>query len=82
MSWVMIGLTIIWTIAFFAANLLQCLPISENWTIPTPGACIKTTMMYMAQAWSDVFTDVLILAMPLPWVSDRYPLLLFEQWLI
>lgn len=67
-SWVMIGLTIIWTIAFFAANLLQCLPISENWRLPDPGACIQTTMMYLAQAWSDMFTDVLILAMPLPWL--------------
>ena len=26
-------------------------------------------MMYLAQAWSDVFTDVMILSMPLPWVS-------------
>ena len=68
----MIGLAITWTITFFAANLLQCLPISENWNTlnPTPGTCIKTTMMYLAQAWSDVFTDVLILSMPLPWVCE------------
>ncbi|MCJ1453372.1 hypothetical protein MMC28_003719, partial [Mycoblastus sanguinarius] len=31
-SWIMIGVIVIWTIAFFAANLLQCLPISETWT--------------------------------------------------
>ena len=67
----MIGLTVAWTIAFFAANLLQCLPISDNWSLGfTPGTCIRTGMMYLAQAWSDVFTDVLILLMPLPWVYD------------
>lgn len=70
LSWAMIGLTAIWTFAFFTANLLQCLPISENWDRfgQTPGACIHTTMMYLAQAWSDVFTDVAILSMPLPWI--------------
>ncbi|CAD6590567.1 MAG: hypothetical protein ASARMPREDX12_004421 [Alectoria sarmentosa] len=69
-SWVMIGLTITWTIAFFAANLLQCSPISYNWASldATSGTCIHTTMMYLAQAWSDVFTDILILSMPLPWI--------------
>lgn len=67
----MIGLTVTWTIAFFTANLLQCLPISDNWSLGfTPDACIRTEMMYLAQAWSDVFTDVLILSMPLPWVCD------------
>ena len=75
-SSVMLGLNIMWTIAFFAANLLQCLPISLNWSSwgAAPGApggtCIRTTMMYLAQAWSDVFTDVAILAMPLPWVCE------------
>ena len=72
----MIGLTTAWTIAFFLANLLQCTPISENWTswIVTPGSfCIETSMMYIAQAWSDVLTDVMILAMPLPGVRKLAP---------
>lgn len=70
-SWVMIGLTTAWTIAFFLANLLQCTPISENWISwsVTPGSfCIQASVMYIAQAWSDVLTDVMILAMPLPGV--------------
>lgn len=69
-SWVLIGLTITWTIAFFFANLLQCLPISENWKnlSPAPGTCIDALMMYQAQAWSDIFTDLLILSIPLPWI--------------
>ena len=69
----MIGLTITWTIAFFAANLLQCIPISANWSKldAAPGTCIDTTRMYLAEAYSDVFTDVFIISMPLAWVCDR-----------
>ena len=48
-----------WTIAFFFANLLQCIPLSVNWTGfgSTADNCINTNQMYLAQAWSDVFTD-------------------------
>ena len=55
----MVGITIAWTISFFLANLLQCLPISINWTGlgGTLEACVDTEQMYLAQAWSDVFTD-------------------------
>lgn len=55
----MIAVAISWTVAFFFANLFQCLPVSTNWTGlgATAGACINTNQMYLAQAWSDVFTD-------------------------
>ena len=55
----MIVITIIWTVAFFFANLLQCIPIWINWTGEgvTAENCIDETTMYLAQAWSDVFTD-------------------------
>ena len=67
----MVGVVVTWTIAFFAANLLQCLPISESWSLnPAPGTCINSTMMYLGQGWSDIFTDVVILSMPLPWVCE------------
>ena len=71
----MIGLITIWTIAFFLANVLQCLPISENWDgfSPPPGTCINVLIMfYQVEAWSDVFTDVMILSMPLPWVCGLF----------
>ena len=55
----MVAITMIWTIAFFGANLFQCHPISINWTElgGTQDNCIDTGRMYLAQAWSDVFTD-------------------------
>lgn len=55
----MIGLMIGWTIAFFFANLFQCIPIWQNWigyggTVDT---CINTIDMYLGQAYSDVLSD-------------------------
>ncbi len=55
----MIGLMIGWTIAFFFANLFQCIPISQNWADPgvTVETCINTVDMYLGQAYSDVISD-------------------------
>ncbi|KAL2058302.1 hypothetical protein ABVK25_001028 [Lepraria finkii] len=69
-SWTMIGIVIAWICAFFIANLLQCWPIAANWDFTASEAtnCVHTTRMYLGQAWSDVFTDVIILSMPIPCV--------------
>ena len=69
--WTMITIIVIWTIGFFFANLLQCYPISENWTGlgGTATTCIDENMMYLGQAFSDAITDVIILSIPIPCVS-------------
>ncbi|CAD6582042.1 MAG: hypothetical protein ASARMPRED_000769 [Alectoria sarmentosa] len=66
--WTMIMIIVIWTVTFFFANLLQCYPISENWTGLGGSAdtCIDENMMYLGQAFSDAITDLIILAMPIP----------------
>ncbi|CAF9939787.1 MAG: hypothetical protein ALECFALPRED_008288 [Alectoria fallacina] len=66
--WTMITVIVIWTVAFFFANMLQCYPISENWTGlgGSADACIDENMMYLGQAFSDAITDLIILAMPIP----------------
>ena len=71
--WGMIRLTTMWMIAIFAANLLQCLPISADWSSivdNSQGTCIKTDVMFLAQAWSDVLIDVVILSMPMTCVRE------------
>lgn len=66
--WTMIVLVKAWTVIFFFTNLLQCYPISVNWTGwgAAVNSCIDTNTMFLAQAWSDIFTDVMILSLPLP----------------
>lgn len=63
----MIGLTFVWTVAFFFSELLQCIPLSVNWTKSgnLPGQCLNVDMMMIAQAWSDVATNMVILALPI-----------------
>lgn len=55
----MIGLMVAWTIAFFFANLFQCVPIWENWVNynSTTDTCIDELSMYLGQAYSDVISD-------------------------
>ena len=62
----MIVVVIIWTVAFFLTNLLQCFPISVNWTGwgAAVDSCINTNAIFLAQAWSDVITDGNRLPMP------------------
>ena len=66
--WTMISIVSVWTVAFFFSNLLQCFPIWVNWE--SSGGlvdyCINTNMMYLAQAWTDVLTDMMILSLPIP----------------
>ena len=66
--WTMMSIIGVWTTAFFFANLLQCYPIWLNWEASGAqvSSCINTNMMYLAQAWTDVLTDVMILSLPIP----------------
>ena len=65
----MMVLVNIWTIAFFFSNLLQCIPISVNWTGwgAAFDSCINTNAVFLAQAWSDEVTD-----------GNRHPLTIEE----
>jgi hypothetical protein len=58
-SWGMITVIIVWTVAFFFSNMLQCIPFSQNWTGlgGSPDQCIDENMMYLGQAFSDAITD-------------------------
>ncbi len=62
------GVVFVWTFGYFFSNLFQCWPIATNWTWWgfSKDLCINTNMMILSQSWSDVFTDLAILAMPLP----------------
>lgn len=68
----MITIVVTWTVAFFFANMLQCYPLSENWTGSggTADTCIDENMMYVGQAFSDAITDLIILIMPIPCVRS------------
>ncbi|KAI4252134.1 MAG: hypothetical protein LQ352_004456 [Teloschistes flavicans] len=66
--WIMVGVTFVWTVGFFFSELLQCVPISANWKGfgYDPAACgVNANIMIMAQTWSDIATNVVILLLPI-----------------
>ena len=66
--WIGFALVFCWTVGYFFAFLLQCWPISTNWTGPggNVSLCVNTVDLLVSHAWSDTFLDVAILLMPLP----------------
>ena len=70
----MIGLVIAWSVAFFFATIFQCAPDwSLNWA---PIAdfltkCTNTLDMLTVFSATDVITDLMIIAMPVPMVRYR-----------
>ena len=70
-SWIMIGIIIAWSTAFFFATVFQCgLDWSLNWA---PIAvfltqCSNTLDMLTVFTATDIITDLLIIAMPIPMV--------------
>lgn len=70
-SWVMIGVTIAWSTAFFFATVFQCgLDWSLNWA-PIGiflTQCSNTLNMLTVFTATDIITDILIIAMPMPMI--------------
>ena len=63
---VMIGIVIAWTISFFFAFLLQCVPVTTS-TLPGPGEhCINLSPVTYALGVTGVLTDFTILMIPIP----------------
>jgi hypothetical protein len=70
-AWIMIILTAGWTVAFFFAIIFQCTPVSAFWEqfdFQHAKYCLPTVPFYEATTYTDIFFDVLILAMPIPMV--------------
>ena len=69
--WAMWALVFVWVVGFFFAEVLQCIPFSVNFRNygNLPGQCIDVNRMVLAQAWSDVVTNVMIIVLPIPSVS-------------
>ena len=69
--WTMWALIFVWVVGFFFAEMLQCIPFSVNFRDygNVRGQCFDVNRMMLAQAWSDVVTNITILALPIPIVS-------------
>ncbi|KAI4146133.1 MAG: hypothetical protein LQ340_006034 [Diploschistes diacapsis] len=68
-SWTLITIVLLWSVGYFFANLFECKPIEANWVANgVSSTCVDELTMYISESWTDVFTDVLILSLPLPMI--------------
>ena len=70
-TWATIFLVITWGVGFFFSTLFECTPIRLSLVAPpgTPGLhCIDQTANFWALSISDVIIDLIILAIPFPFV--------------
>jgi hypothetical protein len=75
-SWVVIGLIVIWTISFFFSLLFICgTDFEAYWQSTTveKAHCVDTSMLHNAFAISDVVTDFIIISLPVPMVRQHFP---------
>ena len=68
-SLVMCAVIFLWSVGFFFAFAFQCgVDLSSSWTSAqaTKQKCVDIIALYLGYAVSDVLTDVLVLATPIP----------------
>lgn len=74
-SWAMIGIVTAWSLTFFFATIFQCgLHWSRNWA-PIEiflTQCSNTLDMLSVFTTTDIVTDLLIIAMPIPMVGKVF----------
>ena len=65
--WVIATYVLLWWISIFFATLFQCNPISDNWgtnPLQLPGCVENINVMYETAAFTNLVSDVVILALP------------------
>ncbi|KAF9697761.1 hypothetical protein EKO04_004531 [Ascochyta lentis] len=75
--WSVIVITAVWGFSFFNLALFSCQPIAKNWNATLPGKCVgwgtknpnHFFKMWVAHAATNMFLDVLVLLLPLPFLG-------------
>lgn len=70
---VMLGLSGIWFVAFFFAQLFEIWPISANWTFIANGSYTRVINEESMNLWlcgTDVLADVFLLLLPVPLITS------------
>ncbi|OCT45585.1 integral membrane protein [Cladophialophora carrionii] len=65
----MLAFVVLSGVVVLLCQLLQCLPVRFNWDKSIRGAkCINVNALTYGHAGINIFQDVLILALPIPWI--------------
>lgn len=61
----MVGLIVASTMAFILTGIFQCDPITKAWNSFMPGKCIVLGLFFVGQRVLGVFTDIVLLVLPI-----------------
>lgn len=68
--WAVAGVIVSYSIALMLALIFACTPMEKNWDITVQeGTCINKGAIYIATAALNVFTDVVMLVLPIPMIA-------------
>lgn len=70
-TWTMIalGIVISHTLILVFCMIFSCIPVQKSWDLSFPqseGSCINVVALYFATAIANIFTDVILLVIPIP----------------
>lgn len=63
---IVIAIVVLQFVASFVIVFVQCIPISHYWRMHEAGGCINLTAFFLSNNIFTIITDVLILALPIP----------------
>lgn len=59
---------IAWFVVFTGAYMFQCSPVERFWNPTLTGSCSDLKALYLANGYSGLLSDVLLIALPLPMI--------------
>jgi hypothetical protein len=66
MAWVVGTFVMVWVVTITFIFVFICVPVQKMWYPDIPGKCINQVATWIANAASTIFTDLVILIMPIP----------------
>lgn len=66
MAWAVGTFVMVWVVTITFLFIFICVPVAKVWYPELPGKCINQVATWIANAASTIFTDLIILLMPLP----------------
>lgn len=61
----MASFVILWAVAIFVAGTLNCVPVNRFWDSSVDGYCIDAATFYYGMQIPNIFSDLVILLMPI-----------------
>ena len=61
-----IALISLYYLGAWIATIFQCVPVRSIWMKEVPGTCINITLFFYVNAGFNIFTDCLVMALPVP----------------